>query len=109
MSLARVAREVVAQLPGAALSAGSRWVTADGPETIRGLLVSVQPDGRYELELHLIVAWPPPPLTLLAGDLRRRVHGAAQSAGLEAQLGQMQIYFDAVLGPDDPPAGGEPA
>lgn len=103
MSLARLAAESVAQCPTATLTPGpgSRWLTSEGSDAIRGVVASVQPDGRYELELHLVVAWPPGPLTLLAGQLRCRLHAASQAAGLEGQLGQMQIYIDGVQDPED--------
>lgn len=91
-------------MPGAALTAGQggRWLTADGAQTIRGVLAVAQPDGRYELELHLIVAWPPEPLQQLGDELRRRIRAAATRAGLEAQLGAIKIHIDGVHGPDDP-------
>lgn len=104
VGLARLAQGIVAQLPAAALTAGphGRWLTADDRQTIRGVQAVAAPDGRFELALHLVVAWPPGPLDQLAGDLRRRVRAAAERAGLDAQLGDMQIHIDDVRGPDGP-------
>jgi len=96
-------------MPGVALTAGpdARWLTSNGQRTIRGVVAAAQPDGRYELELHLMVAWPPGPLELLADDLRRRILVAAKRAGLEPELGEIQVQIDAVQAPDDPSPFGE--
>lgn len=104
VALARLAHDVVAQLPAAALTAGpdARWLTSDASRRIRGVQAVAAPDGRFELALHLVVAWPPGPLDALAGDLRRRVRAAARRAGLEADLGEVQIHIDDVHGPGDP-------
>ncbi len=93
-------------MPGAAWTAGpdGRWVTRDGDQESRGVLVAAQSDGRYELELHLIVAWPPEPLAHLAQDVRRRVRAAVKREGLDAHLGDIQIRVDDVQSPDDPDA-----
>lgn len=91
-------------MPGAALTAGpnGRWVTRDGDQAIRGVLAAAQSDGRYELELHLVVAWPPEPLAHLAEDVRRRVRAAVKREGLDAHLGDIQIRVDDIQSPDDP-------
>lgn len=98
-------------MAGAALSAGPdrRWQTPDGPQAIRGVVAVAQPDGRYELELHLVVAWPPGPLERLASDLRRRIQIAAVRAGLEDQIGEISIHIDGVLDPGEPTLTGEAA
>lgn len=91
-------------MPGAALTAGpdGRWVTRDGEQTIRGVLVAAQSDGRYELELHLVVTWPPEPLAYLAQDVRRRMRAAIKREGLDAHLGDIQIRVEDVQSPPDP-------
>lgn len=90
-------------MPGGALTAGPhrRWRTSDDGRAIHGVLAVVQPDGRFELELHLIVAWPPGPLEQLAADLRGRVRAAAKRARLEGQLGQIHVHIDGVAGPGE--------
>lgn len=104
VALARLADGVVARMAGAALSAGPdrRWLTPDAPHAIRGVVAVAQPDGRYELELHLVVAWPPGPLERLASDLRRRIQVAAKRAGVEDQIGEISVHIDEVLDPGEP-------
>lgn len=96
-----MATDVVARMPGAALTAGRdrRWVTREGAKTIRGVLAVAQPDGRYELQLHLIVAWPPEPLEHLGDEVRRRIRAAAKRAGREDQLGDIKIHIRRRRGP----------
>lgn len=97
----------MARVSGAGLTAGpdARWVTADGEQTVWGVLAVAQPDGRFELELHVIVAWPPDPLERLAADVRRGIAAAATRAGLASGLGDVQIYIEGVHGPDDAEVG----
>ncbi len=63
--------------------------------------MTAQPDGRYELELHLIVDWPPAPLERFAEDLRRRIRAAVKRGGLDAALGEINIHIDDVRGPGE--------
>ncbi len=108
VAVARVAEQVLGHLPGVALTAGpaQRWVTPDGARPIPGVVATAQADGRYELELHLIVAWPPEPFERLGDEVRRRIRAAAKRSGLETQLGEIEIHIDGVQGPDElPPAG----
>lgn len=100
-------------MPQAALSAGAgeRWLTPDRPHPIHGVLASAQPDGRCELELHLIVAWPLEPLEpleQLADELRGRVWAAAGECGLEPALGAIQVHIDGITAPGEPHGPGEP-
>jgi hypothetical protein len=96
MALARVAESVAGQMPGVALSGDHRWVTAERGDAVRGAVAVALGDGVYELELHVVVAWPPEPLAQLADDLRRRVRDGAESAGLADNLGAIQVRVDGV-------------
>ncbi len=101
LALAAVAEVVVTRMPGVALTDGDgRWVTAHGDRRIRGVIAVAQSEGRYELELHVVVAWPPEPLPQLAQELRRRVLAAAKRHALAEQLGDIQIHIDSVQEPD---------
>ena len=108
-ALAGVAERVIAHMPGVALTAGDddRWMTAERDRRIRGVTSVAQGDGRFELGLHVVVAWPPEPLAQLADDLRRRVHAAAKRATLADRLGEIQIHIAAVQEPDEPAPEGE--
>ena len=85
LALARLARDAVERMQGVGLVTGRhpRWSTPDGEQTIQGMTAVAGADGRYELELHIVVSWPPAPLAQLADDLRRRVWTAAERSHLD--------------------------
>lgn len=101
VELARVAAGVLARTPGTALTAGpgARWSTADGERRIRGVVAVAAPGGRVELELHLVVDWPPGPLGALADEVRRGVSAAVARAGLQHSLGAVQVRIEDVHDP----------
>jgi len=103
VELARLAAGVLAGTPGTALTAGAgaRWSTADGDRVIRGVVAAAAPGGRVELELHLIVDWPPGPLGPLADAVRGRVSAAAELMGLQGSLGAIQIRIEDVREPGE--------
>ncbi|HLI58539.1 MAG TPA: hypothetical protein VKV21_02620 [Solirubrobacteraceae bacterium] len=101
LALAEVAERVVARMPGVALTrcADARCQTVGRDRRIRGITTVAQGDGRYELALHVVVAWPPGPLTRLAEELRRRVLASAKRAQLEDRLGEVHVEIVSI---DDP-------
>jgi hypothetical protein len=99
--LARTVVEALRRMPGVALTAGEagRWVTADRPAAVRGVLAVAAPGGGYDLELHVVVGWPPAPLSKLGDEIRRRAYLAVKRAGLEAVLGSIEVHIDAIQEP----------
>ncbi len=121
--LARLALASALRLPdvvgGEAGPAGLR-VTADAPGgLLRGVSVTAQADGRYAVDLRLVVAMVP--LAALADEVRRRVQASAERERLDGELGVVNVEFARVLTPEEvarergpgdaaaPPAPGLPA
>ncbi|HEX5192192.1 MAG TPA: hypothetical protein VFW09_05255 [Solirubrobacteraceae bacterium] len=109
VALAGVAERVVARMAGVALTGGDGgvWQTVDHGRGIRGVTTVAQPDGRFELTVHVVVAWPPEPLPKLADDLRRRIHAAAKLALLDGSLGAIDVDIVSLYEPE-PAAGDRP-
>ena len=107
--LAGVAERVVARMAGVALSGGDAdlWQTVDRGRRIRGVTTVAQPDGRFELTVHVVVAWPSEPLPKLADELRRRIHAAAKLALLDGSLGAIDVDIVSLYEPE-PVAGDRP-
>lgn len=106
LQLAAIADRVVSRMPGVALTDGpdGRWQTIDRHHRFRGLTAVTDGTGAFELSLHVIVSWPPDPLTSLAADLRRRIQTAVKRDGLAARLGPVEIH---IAGVEDPTDDGE--
>jgi hypothetical protein len=104
--LSRLAHDVIAASDGVSATAGSdrRWASADGPRAIEGVVAVADGQGRFELELHLVVDWPSDPLEDVAERLRDRLCRAAAAAGLEERLGEMLVAVEAVRVPGEEPA-----
>ena len=103
--LARVAletalatKQVAAGTPGR----HSQWATADAGEQLSGVLATVRPDGRYDVELCLVARWPVPPLHELGEQIRTRVQCALEREGLGDSLGDLGVAFGDLLAPDEP-------
>ena len=97
--LARLAGQVVARTDGVAATTGpaGRWQTAGPQQSIAGVLAVEDPRGRVDLELHLVVRWPPSmPLEQLAALVRARLRESAATAGMQARLGAVAVAFDDV-------------
>ena len=101
-ALAEVAERVVAHMAGVALTrdAAGTWQTVAGDRSIQGVTAIARSDGRYDLTLHVVVAWPPEPLAELAGELRRRVQAAVKRACLDGALGPVDINVVSVEDPN---------
>ena len=72
-----------------------RWVTGDGGERVLGVMCTALGDGRYVLDLHLVVK--AVPLQPLAKQIRERVLQAAAGRGLAALLGPLNVTFENVV------------
>lgn len=100
--LARLAWEAALAADGVAggdAGRPPRWQTEDRGEVLPGVVATARPDARFDVQLHLIASWPPPPLHELATTIRGRVVEAAASAGLARALGAQAIFFGDVAEP----------
>lgn len=94
-ALARIALEAalaVGDVVGAEAGPHGAWVTEAGGERLPGVVAVAQADGRYALDLHLIVR--PVPLHELAERIRERVVRASERAGLEGALGSIGVSIE---------------
>lgn len=64
-----------------------------------GVVATAGADHRFEIDLHLVASWPPPPLHELASAIRRAVIDAAAAARLGEALGAQAISFGDVSEP----------
>ena len=99
VALARLALDAVSTMPGVAgtdVGPGGFCVTADPPSgVLRGVSVIAQPDGRYEVDLCLVVRMVP--LLSLSDDIRHRLRARAAREGLADQLGTVNVDFAQAL------------
>jgi hypothetical protein len=98
--LARLAGQVIAGTDGVTATTGpaGRWQTVGGQQRIAGVLAVEDVRGRVDLELHLVVRWPPQvPLEQLGELVRSRLRDSAAAAGMGARLGAVAVAFDDVL------------
>lgn len=86
-------------MAGGEAGVGRLWATDDRGEVLEGVLAVARPDARFDLELHLVGAWPLPPLAGLAEKIRKGVERAASAAGLGDRMGSLSISFEDVLEP----------
>ena len=97
--LARVALEAATALPEVAAGVRGRhrvWTTADAGEILAGVVAAARPDGRFDVELHLVAQWPFGSLFALADQVRARVRRAAARVDLDGLLGQITVAFEDV-------------
>lgn len=97
--LARVALEAASDLPeiaGGVRGARRVWATLDAGEILEGVVATARPDGRFDLELHLVAQWPFESLFALADQVRARVWRAVQRADLEPALANVAVSFEDV-------------
>lgn len=80
----------------------ARWQTEDRGELLPGVVATARADARFDVDLHLVVNWPPPPLHEVGSAIRSAVIEAAAAAGLGEVLGAQAISFGDVL---EPPRG----
>ncbi len=97
--LARVALEAATGMPEVAAGVRGRhrvWATADAGEILEGVVATARPDGRFDLELHLVAEWPFGSLFALADQVRTRVRRAAARVHLDGLLGSITVGFEDV-------------
>ncbi|MHB1810085.1 MAG: hypothetical protein ACYCU0_12450 [Solirubrobacteraceae bacterium] len=106
LRLARLAESLVAASGEAHATAGTfgAWRTRAAGESVDGVQVLPGADGCYEVELHLVLRWPPQPLHEFAENLREGLAVAAAAIGLRERLGPIQVHFDGLEEPLEPPA-----
>jgi len=83
--------------------AAERWTTPDGDRSITGVIATEHATGTVEVELHLVLAWPPEPVAQVGERLRLQLRRAATTAGLADRLGALQITVHDVLASHDMP------
>ena len=99
--LARVALLAATAMPEIAVGVrGARraWATVDAGEMLEGVVATARPDGRFDIELHLIAQWPFGSLFTLADQVRALVQRAAGRAELDRILGPVTVAFEDVRG-----------
>lgn len=97
--LARVALEAATALPEVAAGVRGRqrvWATADAGGLLEGVVAVAGPDGRFDVELHLVAQWPFGSLFELADQVRVRVRRAAARVDLDGILGSITVGFEDV-------------
>jgi len=98
--LAQLAGQVIARTEGVTPTTGpaGRWQTVGAQQRIAGVLAVEDVRGRVDLELHLVVRWPPQMSLEQLGELvRGRLRDSAGAAGMGARLGAVAVAFDDVL------------
>lgn len=101
VALARLAGQLIADTDGVAATTGpaGRWQTIAPQQNVRGVLAAEDGHGCVDVELHLVVRWPPQmPLQELGQQLRGGLRRSATKAGMGARLGAVSVAFDDVNG-----------
>jgi hypothetical protein len=97
--LAQLAGQAIDRTPGVTATTGpaGRWRTIGSQQTIPGVLAVEDGQGRVDIEVHLVVRWPPPmALETLGEQFRGRLRRSAGTAGMGEQLGAVSVAFDDV-------------
>lgn len=100
IGMARLAAQVIAVTDGVTATAGpaGRWCTIGSRQAIPGVLAVEDRHGQVDIELHLVVQWPPQmALEQLGEQLRGRLRRSAAMAGMGERLGAVSVAFDDVL------------
>jgi hypothetical protein len=97
--LADLAGQAIDRTPGVTATAGpaGRWKTIGSQHTIPGVLAVEDGRGRVDIEVHLVVRWPPAmALETLGEQFRGRLRRSAAVAGMDDRLGAVSVAFDDV-------------
>jgi hypothetical protein len=86
-------------LAGEPDAAGLRVTSDPSAGLLRGVSVTAQADGRYEVDLRLVTRVVP--LLPLGKEVRRRVRERARLDGLADQLGTVSVEVARVLTPEE--------
>ena len=100
VALARLAGRAIALTDGVTATAGpaGRWLTVGPQQAIPGVLAVEDGHGYVDIELHLVVRWPPQmPLEQLGEQVRTRLRRSAATARLGERLGAVSVAFEDVL------------
>jgi hypothetical protein len=100
VGIARLANDAIDLTDGVTPTSGpaGRWQTNGGRDSIPGVLAVEDSRGRVDVELHLVVRWPPvAALEQIADELRSQLRRAAGAAGMGDRLGAVSVTFDDVL------------
>jgi hypothetical protein len=94
--VARLARDAARSLDevAGATSGGGRWATPDRDGAVEGAIAVARPDGRFDVELHLVARLVP--LHALGERIRERIDRDARRAGIVELLGPVDIVFENV-------------
>ena len=99
VALAHLAGQAIDRTPGVTATTGpaGRWRTIGSQQTIPGVLAVEDGRGRVDIEVHLVVRWPPPmALEQLGEQFRGRLRRSAGTAGMGERLGAVSVAFDDV-------------
>lgn len=96
--LARLAEQTIAGSDGVSAAEDLRWSTPDGDHRIAGVLAAADGGGRVDVELRVVIDWPPRPLEQVAADLRQALTRRAAIAQLDDRLGKVQIRIHDIRG-----------
>ena len=102
--LARVALQSARALPqvaGGVRGDHGLWATTDEGGLLEGVSAVARPDGRYDVDLHLVAQWPLGSLHSLADEVRRRASAAIERQGLRELLGDLTVSFEDLRGPSE--------
>jgi hypothetical protein len=72
------------------------WVTVDAGELLPGVVAAARRDGRFDIDLHVLVQWPSGSLLMLADQVRAAVECAACRTQLDGVLGRVTVAFEDV-------------
>lgn len=95
-AVARLALDAARSLDGVvdATSGRGRWITPDRNGVVPGAIAVVRPDGRFDVELHLVAGVVP--LHPLGERIRDRVERDARVAGVGELIGPVHVAFEDV-------------
>jgi hypothetical protein len=97
--LADLAGQAINRMPGVTATTGpaGRWRTIGSQRSVPGVLAVEDGRGRVDIEVHLVVRWPPPmALETLGEQFRGRLRRSAALAGMGERLGAVSVAFDDV-------------
>lgn len=103
--VARLARDAARSFDEVvdATSGRGRWATPGRDGAVEGAIAVARPDGRFDVELHLVAR--PVPLHPLGERIRERLERDARNAGVAELVGPVDIAFEDVV--ETPANGGE--
>lgn len=100
VALALLAGQAIALTDGVTATTGpaGRWLTVGSQHEIPGVLAVENGRGYVDIELHLVVRWPPQAsLERLGEQLRGRLRRSAAMTRMGERLGAVSVAFDDVL------------